>query len=92
MFKLHDFIRTPNCSVGKQITITIELSLFLFSGKLDACKGFAQFDTVIRTNLTHLPNSQIFSTERLAPNASGFSIFFRMKKTMPLILLFLLFE
>ena len=64
--------------MGKQITITvtIELGPFLFSGYRDACKGLAQFETVIRTNPTHLPNFQIFSTETLAPNASGFSIFF----------------
>ena len=64
--------------MGKQITITvtIELGLFLFSDYRDACKGLAQLETVIRTNPTHLPNSQIFSTETLAPNVSGFLIFF----------------
>ena len=75
---LNEFIRTTKCPVGKQITIivTIELGPFLFSGYRDACKGLAQFETVIRTRPTHLPNFQIFSTETLAPNASGLSIFF----------------
>ena len=76
--RLNEFIRTNKCPVGKQITITVTIKLgpFLFSGYRDACKGLAQFETVIRTNPTHLPNFQIFSTETLAPNASGFSIFF----------------